>query len=59
MAGELSVNYGQNFTIYFIVRNANAQPWNTNTSAFEAYTAGNYADYVVVYAAGIYYALCR
>lgn len=47
MAGEIQVPYSSGRTVYSIIRNRNAQVWNTSNSAFEVYNSANWADYVV------------
>jgi len=43
MAGELKASYITGRTIYFVLRDNTGQVWNG--SAFEAYSAGNFATY--------------
>lgn len=47
MAKELQTRAATGSTVYAIVRSPSAQPWNTLTLAFENWTNGNYAHYVI------------
>ena len=47
MAGEIQFRAPSGNTCYAVVRSSAGQVWNTNTAAFENFTAANYAHYGV------------
>lgn len=47
MANELITSWNAGVTLYFHIWNATGLVWNTNTTAFEAYSTANIANYAI------------
>ncbi len=47
MVAAVQFSYQTGATTYFLIRNASALVWNTNTVAFETFDQANYLDYAI------------